>query len=38
MSSVSGGKACEIDEDLGSEVEGVVRSLDSSLDEMICVN
>ena len=36
MSSVSEGKTCEIHENLGSEVEGIDKTLDSSLDEMMC--
>ena len=35
ISSVSEGKTCEIDVDLGSEVEGVDRALGLSLDEMM---
>ena len=38
MSSVSGGKTCEIDEQLGSEVEWVDIKLYSSLDEMMRMN
>ena len=37
-SSVSEGKPRQTDEDLGSEVEGADRVLDSSLYEMVCAN
>ena len=38
MTSVSKEKTCEIDEWLGSKVEGIDKTLDSSLDEMLCEN
>ena len=38
MSSASEGKTCKTDVDLSSEVEETERTLDSSLDEILCAN